>query len=154
MWDPEAFHVRSSFVQPVADPSTAPADAPLVQLNVNASWVPYIIGCLMQMAQPRAWTTTDPTALADLLGRVTDLMNMFGTAMGPMEIQLSATGVLQTSTDGGTTWVDVPGWSTNIPDVVHDLQARVTMDPAYASPPIPEEITGGADWLYSDNGEG
>lgn len=153
MWNPESFSVRSSYTEPVADPGTAPGDGPLRQLNVNAAWVPYIIGCLMQMVQPLAWTTTDPTALADLLGRVTDLMNMFGTAGPPMQLQLSATGVLQTSNDGGSTWTDVSGWVDNLPDTVHHVQARVLMEPD-TYPPVPQETPDGTDWLYSDHAGG
>lgn len=153
-YDSPVEETRSSYVEPVADPGTAPGDGPLRHLKVNAAWVPYIIGCLTQMIQPLAWTTTDPTALADLLGRVTDLMNMFGTAGPPMQLQLSAAGVLQTSSDGGSTWVDVAGWSDNMPDVVHDLQARVLMADGESYPPVPQELDDGTDWLYSDHGEG
>ncbi len=156
MWNPEAYYPRTSFIAPVVDPGTAPGDDPLICIRVNASWIPYVLGSLMQLAQPKTWTTTEPLSLTDLLGRVTDLIALVGTAgacVAP-ELQLTTDGLLQLSLDGGTTWATVPGWVENMPDLVHDDQARVTMDPAYASPPIPEQITDGSDWLYSDHGEG
>lgn len=156
MWDPEAYHVRSSYVEPTVDPGTAPGDDPLICIRVNAAWIPYMLGSLMQLAQPKAWTTTEPTALSDLLGRVTDLIELVGTSEACVapEFHLPVDGPLQYSLDGGSTWIDVTGWSANLPDIVHDLQARVVMDPAYDHPPIPEEIGSGTDWLYTDDGEG
>lgn len=150
MWDPEARYTKTSYRQPVVDPGTAPGDGPLVCLQVNASWIPYIIGSLMQLAQPLAWTTTDPTSLADLLGRVTDLIVSIGTAGACMalEMRLTAECGLQYSTDGGTTWLDVTDWGTNFPLCVRSNQARVVMQPDIY-PPVPEETPDGINWVYS-----
>jgi|ERR1700690_1418530 len=150
MWNPEAHETQSSYVQPVADPGTAPADSPLVCLQVNADWIPYIIGSLMQMMQPRSWTA-DTTALPDLLGRVTDLINEFGTAevCMPPQFRLTAGCGLQYSLDGGTTWEDFTDWAANFPLCVRSSQARVVMSPAYDQPPIPEWNGDGTDWLYA-----
>jgi hypothetical protein len=156
MWDPEARGTNSSYYEPVADPGTAPADAPLVCLQVNASWIPYIVGSLMQLIQPPTWTTTDRTALADLLGRVTDLIALVGTAevcVAP-QFRLAVDGPLQYSLDGGTTWLDVTDWTANLPDIIHDTQARVLMTADLSYPPIPQENADGTDWLYTDHAEG
>jgi len=148
MWDPEADYPQSSYVEPVVDPGTAPGDGPLVCLQINAAWIPYIVGSVMQLGQPPAWTTTDPTALADLLGRLTDLIALIGTA-GACMFRLTSECGLQYSLDGGTIWVDVTDWTINFPLCVRSNQARVVMDPAYSDPPIPEQITGNTDWVYA-----
>ena len=75
-----AFHARSSYIQPVTDPDISPGDVALITLACNTAWLPYVVGSLLQLLQPLAWTTTSPTALADLLGRVTDLLGMVATA--------------------------------------------------------------------------
>jgi len=80
MWDPNGWPPQTSYRQPVADPGTAPGDVTLVTLACNTAWLPYLVGCLTQLAQLRTWTTTDPAALADLLGRVTDLLGLIATA--------------------------------------------------------------------------
>jgi len=150
MWDPEAWAVRPSFTEPVTDPGTAPGDDPLVCLQVNASWIPYIVGSCLQLAQPLAWTTTDSTALADLLGRVTDLINLIGTAEACMAPQYRLTSEcgLQYSLDGGTTWLDVDGWTENFPLCVRSNQARIVMQEDIY-PPVPQETEDGTNWVYS-----
>ena len=141
---------HSTYVEPVVDPGTAPADDPVICLRINASWIPYVIGCVLQLGQPAAWTA-DRAALPDLLGRVQDLINLIGTSevcMAP-EFRLTAECGLQYSLDGGTSWLDVTDWSTQFPLCVRSNQARVVMAAGYSDPPIPELITDGTDWLYS-----
>jgi hypothetical protein len=151
MWDPDRSYKQSSYRETIPDPGTAPGDAPLVCIQINASWIPYVIGSTLQLAQPKAWTTTDPTALADLLGRVTDLIARIGTAevcMAP-EFRLTTGCGLQYSLDGGTTWLDFADWATNFPLCVRSNQARVVMQAGYDHPPIPEWTAGGDDWVYA-----
>jgi hypothetical protein len=151
MWNPEAYATRTSYTEPVVDPGTAAEDDPLVCVQVNASWVPFIVGSMMQLAQPKAWATTDSTALADLLGRVTDLIARIGTAelcVAP-QFRLTAECGLQYSLDGGTTWLDVTDWSTNFPLCVRSNQAHVVMQAGYDHPPVPEWNGDGTDWVYS-----
>lgn len=150
MWDPEATRTQSSYVEPVDDPGTGPGDDPLICLQVNASWIPYIIGSVLQMLQPLAWNASGST-LADILGRVQDLINRIGTAevcVAP-QFRLTAGCGLQYSLDGGTTWLDVTDWATNFPLCVRASQAHVEMDPAYSYPPIPVENGTGTDWVYT-----
>lgn len=140
---------RGTYVEPVVDPGTEPAADPVVCLRINASWIPYVIGCVLQLDQPAAWTA-DAAALPDLLGRVQDLVNQIGTAgvcVAP-EFRLTAECGLQYSLDGGT-WLDFTDWSTNFPNCVKVAQAYVVMDTAYSYPPIPQETVDGTDWLYS-----
>jgi hypothetical protein len=150
LWDPITREVRSSYVEPIVDPGTAPADDPVICLRINAAWIPVIIGCLMQAMQPLAWTA-DSAALPDLLGRVTDLISIVGTSGEciAMEFRLTAECGLQYSTDGGTTWIDVTDWSTNFPLCVRSNQARVVMQAGYDHPPVPEWTVDGTDWVYS-----
>jgi hypothetical protein len=148
MYDPESRYPRSSFVQSVADPGTAPTDAPLYCFKVNASWVPYLVGCIMQLAQPPAWATSS----ADLLGRVQDLIALVGTSGACVDPQLKLDPVdciLKLSLDGGVTWTAVTDWATEFPLCVRANQARVVMEASYSDPPIPQLNALDTDWLYS-----
>lgn len=147
---PAGLWVHSSFAEPVADPGTAPGDAPLVCLQVNAAWIPYICGCVMQLLQPAAWTAST-AALPDLLGRVHDLIAAIGSAdtCTSTEFQLTSDGELQYSIDGGATWSDVSGWATNFPLAVRANQAHTAMQSGDASPPIPQLNEAGTDWLWT-----
>ena len=141
---------RGTYVEPVVDPGTEPAADPVICLRVNSSWIPYVVGCVLQLSQPAAWTA-DAAALPDLLGRVQDLVNQIGTAevcVAP-QFRLTAECGLQYSLDGGTTWLDFTDWAANFPNCVKVVQAYVLMTPGLSNPPIPQETTDGTDWLYS-----
>lgn len=92
MWDPNPWaQQRPSFAEPVAAPSSAPCDPPLVCFSVNQEWLPYILGGCMQLAQPTTWIAADTATLEGILGRVTDLLACIGTAV-PCSSQLPAVG--------------------------------------------------------------
>jgi hypothetical protein len=55
---------------------------------------------------------------------------------------------LQYSLDGGTTWTDVTAWDVNFPKAVQHFAPKITMNPLYTYPPIPEMLTGGDDYVY------
>ena len=140
----------SSYLEAVADPGTEPTADPVICLRINSSWIPYVIGCVLQLSQPATWQV-DTAALPDLLGRVQDLINIIGTSEACVapEFRLTSGCGLQYSLDGGTTWLDFTDWSANFPNCVKVVQAYVVMDPAYSHPPIPEQTVDGTDWLYS-----
>ncbi len=106
----------SSFVAPVEPPSVEPDAAPLVCLQFNADWLPYVIGGLMQLAQRTTWNG-DASAIQTALDRVQLLMSIFGTAEACTMVTWRFTDacILQFSDDGGTTWTDTPGWDTFAP---------------------------------------
>jgi hypothetical protein len=148
VWDPESRYARSSYREALPDPSTDLISASVVCAQIPATAIPYIIGSLLQLLQPPAWTITDPTRMAEVLGQVTDLILAIGTA-GPCMFRLTAdTCLLQYSLNGGATWTDVTGWADNFPLCVRSAQARVVMQ-SDVYPPIPEETPDGADWVYS-----
>jgi len=70
----------SSFKCGVADPGTDPTDGPLVCVHFNKEWLPLVLGSLLQLCEPVSWAITDPGTLADVLGRATELLNLFGQA--------------------------------------------------------------------------
>lgn len=118
MWNPaERWAQQGSFVEPVAVPGADPADAPQVCLSINSTWLPYVIGSLMQLVQPSTWATSDPAALAAVLTAATELIERFGTAgeCGVLTFRFTDACLLQFSTDGGATWADVPGWADYAP---------------------------------------
>lgn len=119
MWDASPWAgQRASFVQPVAPPDVEPDASPLVCIALNADWLPYVVGALMQLAQPSTWDTSDAGVLQTTLFRVMALIDLIGSAAGcePLvEFRLTTECVMQYSTDGGTTWADVAGWVTSAP---------------------------------------
>jgi hypothetical protein len=109
MWDPSPWaQQRGSFVEPVNPPTTAPCDAPLVCLSVNQDWLPYILGSLMQLAQPTTWITATTADLDDILGRVADLLACVGTAV-PCSSQIPAVGA-----GGATQACNIAGYIANM----------------------------------------
>lgn len=148
MYDPESRYARTSYREPLPDPGTDLISASVVCAQIPATAIPYMVGSLLQLLQPPAWAITDQTRMAEVLGQVTDLIIALGT-VGACMFRLTDTCLLQYSLDGGTTWTDVTGWTTNFPLCVRADQARVVMDPAYSDPPIPEQIVGNTDWVYA-----
>lgn len=149
MWDPESRYARTSYNEPLPDPGTNLVGAAVVCAQIPATAIPYLIGSLLQLAQPPTWAITDPTRMSEVLGQVTDLIVALGTA-GACMFRLTASCLLQYSLDGGATWIDVTDWATNFPLCVRSNQARVVMQ-ADTYPPVPEETPDGANWVYSPN---
>ena len=117
MWDALAWRGhQSSFVQPVVPPDVEPDASPLVCFSINADWLPYVVGAMMQLAQPSAWDTSDAGVLQTTLFRVMGLIDQVGSAVaceGVASMQLRVNNCqLQSSTDGGTTWTEVDGWDS------------------------------------------
>lgn len=52
-----------SFPQPVPVPQPDPDSDPLVHVDFAASWLPLVIGSLLQLLEQPTWDTSDPTAL-------------------------------------------------------------------------------------------
>ena len=115
MWDTSPWAgQRGSFIEPVAPPDVEPDASPLVCLSINADWLPYVVGAAMQLAQPSTWATTDAGLLQTTLFRAMALIDQIGQAgacEGPaMQLRVNNC-QLQASTDGGTTWAEIAGWS-------------------------------------------
>lgn len=147
MWDPESRYARSSYNEPLPDPGTDLVNATVVCARIPQTAIPYIVGSLLQLLQPLAWSITDATRMSEVLGQVTDLIVALGTA-GACMFRLTASCMLQYSLDGGTTWTDVTDWGINFPLCVRSAQARVVMQPD-TYPPVPQETADGTNWIYS-----
>lgn len=109
---------QGSFENGVIPPSTDPDADTLVCLPpINQDWLPYVLGCLDQLRNPSTWLVPDDDTMYATLERVSRLRQMFGVRAecSMYELRFTAGCVLQSSVDGGTTWVDVPGWDTNYP---------------------------------------
>ena len=156
MWiDLPNWQAASSFVEPVAPPGVEPDAAPLVCLQLNEAWLPYVIGSLMQLAQPAAWAASSPTALQTVLQQAQDLISDWGDAEGcaMLTFRFDSSCVLQFSNDGGTTWTDVPGWPTYAPGCY--TGATGPAGPTGATGPAGPASTwrlSGCDLQYSNDG--
>lgn len=139
------WRVTSSYQEPVAIPADAPGDGPGVSVCFNRGWLPYVIGCLLQLAQPAAWDSTDATAISAVLNNVNDLIKLFGTAGGCMELRWSTSDcAIQVSTDNGATWADITDWS--LPAVQACIMAGLTIR-VDAGGNLQWSIDGGTTWI-------
>lgn len=108
---------QSSFASQVPAPNADPGDAPLVCIQFNQAWLPYMLGSLFQLTQPIVWDPTSAGA-ADAQQQAQDLMAIIGAAgvcTDMLTFQFTSGCGLQYSVDGGITWIDVPGWDTYAP---------------------------------------
>jgi hypothetical protein len=109
---------------------------------VAREWLPWICGSLDQLRNPSAWIVADDMAMYNTLRRVDTLLGLVcGNGGSEMPIMVRFQNcVLQTSADGGVTWVDVPGWTANFANCVHDVL-----------PPPPPQIGPGPIQQYACN---
>jgi hypothetical protein len=82
LWNPiENWLQQGSFCEQVQPPASAPGDDPLVCIQLNQAWIPYVCGALMQLAQPSTWDVSGgPLTLQDVLTEATELIEIVGTA--------------------------------------------------------------------------
>lgn len=82
MWDPtENWAQQGSYVAPVVPPPSQPDDFPLVCIEINQLWIPYILGALQQLVQPTSWTQgAGPVTVEDAQDSAQDLIAIIGTA--------------------------------------------------------------------------
>jgi Concanavalin A-like lectin/glucanases superfamily len=118
MWDGAApWRQQGSFEEPVTPPGSAPLAAPLVSVCFSAAWLPYVLGALLQLAQPSSWEVADDAARAAVLADVTDLINAFMQAGGCVELRCAPGGDpygIEWSTDNGVTWNECPYPQTRV----------------------------------------
>lgn len=113
------YQTTGSFKIPAAAPLLGPDEGTLVALPcINQDWLLVLMGALDQLRNPSTWVSGSPSALDVTLSRVTKLQEMVWSAMDnpccDVAMRLTADCHLQFSTDGGSTWHDVDGWTTNI----------------------------------------
>jgi hypothetical protein len=113
----------SSFQTPATPPAAGPLSGTLVQLPcINADWLPLVLGALDQLRNPSAWSLPYSGAAMDsILSQVDELRDACNVITVPCVscplIRLQDC-VLQSSCDGGATWVDVSGWASNFASCV------------------------------------
>lgn len=67
----------SSFQWPAPVPTVDPDAGPLFTVCFNQSYLPLILGCLLQLSQEQVWDTTDQTTLNLALNRANSLLALF-----------------------------------------------------------------------------
>jgi hypothetical protein len=75
------FPPSSPFNQPAVDPGTDPTGGDLVCVEFNALWAPLVAGALGCLCQPATWGMTGSDDPTGVLGRATELVNLFGQAV-------------------------------------------------------------------------
>ncbi len=82
---------------------------------INRDYLPWICGMLDQGRNPSTWIVADDTAMYNILRKWDTLLGLIcgnGGTEEPCMLRLQDC-VLQSSSDGGTTWVPVTGWAEN-----------------------------------------
>jgi hypothetical protein len=82
VWDPRAWvQARPSFPRAIAAPTAAPCDPPLVCVQFNQEYVPFVAGALSQLTQRTTWLAPDEDTLQGILANMTWLIEIIGTAV-------------------------------------------------------------------------
>lgn len=135
---------------PVLPPASDPESYPLVCVQFNATWQGYILGALMQLVNPATWKVVDRDHWLTILDYATRLIELFAVAEICTTMLLRFQSCeLQMSTDGGVTWVTVPGWMTGFPTCARENTAMIVMTDGVSSPPVPIWNSDGSDWVYA-----
>jgi hypothetical protein len=101
-----------------------PDAEPLICLPpINRYWLPLILGCLDQLRNPSTWIASSDSALNTILDRSNRLMQMVGERADCVSCPLLRLNdcVLESSCDGGTTWVAAAGWADNFANCVSNV---------------------------------
>lgn len=97
----------ASFQWPIADPGTAPGDAPLVCIPCNLAWLAVLAGSAAQLLMPATWIAADDAALEALLTRAHTLFDaIVRAAPCPEDGMISVT--IAIGDDTGTAAVTFP----------------------------------------------
>jgi hypothetical protein len=152
-WDMPTLNWRQqgSFEAGAVPPTVEPDAGTQIFLGPFAEeWMPYICGALDQLRNPSAWVVADDDAMYNTLRRVDTLLGLICAVRAdcvPVLMQL-ANCVLQTSTDGGVTWVPVTGWIENFGHCVRD---NIPPDPPQIGPgPINQYACNLAGYLSTE----
>src|ERR1035437_9164208 len=81
MWDPLQPWSRGSFSRSVPIPTSAPSDAPLLCLAVNAEWMQYALGSLKQLMLPATWGDAADPLVQAAQAAANDLIDLLCSAL-------------------------------------------------------------------------
>lgn len=112
-----------SFQQPVSVPTLGPRDGHQIQVCFNEDWLPYVLGCLLQLTLSSTWNVTTQADLNAAFNKANDLILLFqkfidcdrsvpgAGASEDLMLRQDPTNpcLLQSSVDGVTwcTWADL-----------------------------------------------
>jgi hypothetical protein len=82
LWDPDPFAtVQASVKRPVTPPSAGPCDPPLICVQFNQEYLPFVAGALSQWTQREAFLAATEDDLQLALANFTWLIEIIGTAV-------------------------------------------------------------------------
>ena len=110
---------RQGSVPPIVEPY---AGTQVYLGPVAREWKLWICGALDILRNPSNWIVANDDAMYDVLRRVDTLLGLLcGNGGSPLQTMIRLQDcILQTSTDGGSTWTDVPGWTEHFGDCVRN----------------------------------
>lgn len=115
---PDAVWPYKPFVQPVAIPEGLPTDGTTYCIQINATWLPYVLACCLALLHDSTWNSNDPATVRDVERRagtlITQLVNPEACPV-PIEFRVNPSYIQnwQFSLDGGTTWDNGPDTASN-----------------------------------------
>lgn len=123
---PGAITPFAPFPEPVALPLPDVTDGPLVCVQINETWMSYLIGCAEALTAQSTWDSTDENAVNITIGRARNLIDILaGLEACPMPVEFrlnpSDPHYWDYSNDGGVTW-------TRQPDTVSHFTPTFTTD--------------------------
>lgn len=139
-WDMPAINWRpqSPFTVPQTPPAVRPdAGTPVCIGPIAAEWLNWLVGCVDAGKVPDSWIVADDAQQYQVQSDVDTLKAIIATkrCTGAPMIRFTPACGLETSSDGGVTWVAVPGWSDNFAACV-----RQNMPPPIPPNPGPSPI--------------
>jgi hypothetical protein len=117
-WDMPQINWRQqgSFESGQVPPSVDPTAGTQICIGpIAREWLYVVLGALDQLRNPSSWIVSDDDAMFTTLRRVDMLRELIAVGDcggGTPMLRFTADCGLETSSDGGATWVGVPGWTT------------------------------------------
>jgi hypothetical protein len=137
---PAAIEPFAPFPEPVALPLPDVTDEPLVCVQINSTWLQYLVGCAETLTAQSTWNSTDENAINTTIIRARHLIDILaGLEACPMPVEFRLDPAdphyWDYSNDGGATW-------TRQPDTVSHFTPTYTPDGTSPSG-YDESINGG-----------
>lgn len=144
---PDAVYPYKPFINPVPIPAGLPTDGVTYCIQINATWLPYVLACCLALLHDSTWNSNDPAVVRDVEQRAGVLISqLVNPEACPVPIEFRPNPAypqnFQFSLDGAITWLDGPDTASHFtPQFAADGAAPggydITVNGGHTSTPIP-----------------